>query len=125
GFPKNSVADQRAQRAANYHLHRLSQEQLEFGDQASRKPRRSVAGHVNEETHIAFGRVLAARHRAEEPDIARAVPGGHPQDFVPMLFYALTGAHPSTIVSSDRQNGRSAGAACRPWNPSVFTASIR
>ena len=97
--------DQWAQRAANHQLYAPSQELLEVSDQASRKPRCCRTGNVDKEVHIAFEHVFPASHRAEKPDIARAVPRGHPQDFVAMLPYALTGAHSSTIVSSGQQNG--------------------
>jgi hypothetical protein len=93
GFPQNGVTDQRAQRASNHHLYTLAQELLEVGNQAPRKPWRGVAGHVDQEVDIAFRRVFPASHRAEKQDIARAVEGGHPQDFVAMFSYALTGAH--------------------------------
>ena len=85
----------------NHHLYTLSQESLEVGDQASRKPRRGITGHVDKQVHIAFGCVFPASHRAEKPDIAGAVAGSHPQDLVAMLSDALTGAHSTIIVSSD------------------------
>jgi hypothetical protein len=102
GFPENRVLDQWAQRAANHQLYAPSQELLEVSDQASRKPRRCLTGHVDQEVHIAFERVFPASHRAEKPDIARAVAGGHPQDFVATLSDALTGAHLSILYRQVR-----------------------
>ena len=104
GFAQNGVTDQRAQRASNHHLYTLAQESLEVGDQAPRKPWPGVTGHVDKEVDIAFRRVFPASHGAEKQDIARAVEGGHPQDFVAMFFHALTGAH-EFIVLSGRPRG--------------------
>jgi hypothetical protein len=39
---------------------------------------------------------------SEKQDIARAVEGRHPQDFVAMLSYALTGAHVFIVLSGQR-----------------------
>ena len=72
-------------------------------DQAPWKPRRGIAGDIDKEVHIAFRRVFPASHRAEKQDIARAVVGSQPQDFVSMFSYALTGAHSSIIVPSARR----------------------
>src|ERR1035438_9017483 len=102
GFPENRVADQRAQRAANHHLYAPSQELLEVSDQASRKPRRCLTGHVDQEVHIAIERSFSASHRAEKPDIARAVAGAPTQDLVATLFDALTGAHSSILYRQAR-----------------------
>ena len=92
-FPQNGLADQRAQRASNHHLHALAQELLKVGDQAPRKPWRSVAGYIDQEVDIALRGIFSTSHRAEKPDITRAVEGCHPQDFVAMFSDALTGAH--------------------------------
>jgi hypothetical protein len=64
-----------------------------------------MAGHVDKEVHVAFGRIIPASHRAEKQDIARAVVGGYPQDFVAMCSYALTGTHSSIIVPSSQRLG--------------------
>jgi hypothetical protein len=64
---------------------------LEVGDQASREPWRGVTGDVDKEVHVAFRRVFPASHRSEKQDIARAVEGGNPQDFIATFSYALTG----------------------------------
>ncbi|SPE26633.1 hypothetical protein SBA6_1050002 [Candidatus Sulfopaludibacter sp. SbA6] len=65
GFAQNGVTDQRTQRASNHYLYTLAQELLEVGDQAPRKPWRSIMGYVDKEVHIAFRRVFTAGHRAE------------------------------------------------------------
>ena len=97
GIPENRVADQRAQRAANHHLYAPSQELLEVGDQAARKPWRSLTGHVDKQIYIALGRVFPTSRRAEKPDIARAVARGHPQYLVATLSDALWDAHSSIL----------------------------
>lgn len=97
GFAQNGVTDQRTQRASNHYLYTLAQELLEVGDQAPRKPWRGFTGHVDQEVHIAIRRVFPASRRAEKPDIARAMEGGNPQDFLAMFSYALTGAHSSIL----------------------------
>src|ERR1039457_1358447 len=97
GFPENRVLDQWAQRAANHQLYAPSQELLEVGDQASRKPRRCLTGHIDQKVHIAIERIFPASHGAEKPDSTHAVAGGLPQDLVATLADALTGAHSSIL----------------------------
>ena len=99
GFPQNGVTDERTQRASNHHLYTLAQELFEISDQAPWKPRRGIAGDIDQEVHIAFRRVFPTSHRAKKQDIARAVVGSQPQDFVSMFSYPLTG-HSSLIVPS-------------------------
>lgn len=98
GFPQDGVADQRAQRQSNHHLYTLAQDSLKVGCQAPWKPWRGVAGHVDKQVHIAFRCIFPTSHRAEEPNFARAVEGGHPQNFVAMFLYVVSGTHSSVIV---------------------------
>ena len=86
GFPENRVADQGLNERRITTCTRRPRSCFQVGDEASRKPGRCLARHVDEEIDIAVERVIPASHGAEKPDIARAVAGSHPQDLVAAFF---------------------------------------
>ena len=55
--------------------------------EAPGKPRRRLAGNVDKDVQIAIESVFAPSHRAENLDIACAVPGSDAQDLVATIFY--------------------------------------
>jgi len=92
-FPQNLVADQVAQGAANYNLDAPSKQFFQVGGQATWEPRSCLAGNINQEVNIAFGRIFASRYRAENPDIPSAVASCQPQDFIAMFSDWIATVH--------------------------------
>ncbi len=103
GFAEYLVANERAQGPANHDLHAPPQKSLKVAYETSRKPRGRVAGYINQKIYIAVGQVLPPGHRAEQTNIARAVPCGNRQNLVAVHAYSLADAHSTIIVSQVMQ----------------------